>query len=126
MPLANELGGGTGEDIGDKEKGEGGLSKTTLGSISMVESSQPTHTLQKAASSIRNRTDYASLTMDQTEVVDSEILSAEEDEPRLYGSPPVSSAGGASDNTTDYVHDVAPEVPADTSIIQGSPIIRKS
>jgi len=131
-PSVNDLVESTGEDPHDKPRGEGCLSKTTLGSISMVESSQPTHTLQKAVSSMRNRTDYASLTMDQTEVVDSEILSAEEDESRLYaaGSPPVSSAGGTY-NTTNDVHDgdpadVAVEVPADVSTIQGSPIIRKS
>merc|ERR1719234_1197470 len=75
LPLANEL-----AESGDKNREGGGLSKTTIGSISMVESSQPTHTLQKAVSSLRNRTDYASLTMDQTEVVDSVILSAEDDE----------------------------------------------
>merc|ERR1719234_3050885 len=75
LPLANEL-----AESGDMNMEERGLSKTTIGSISMVESSQPTHTLQKAVSSLRNRTDYASLTMDQTEVVDSVILSAEDDE----------------------------------------------
>ena len=123
--IAAELTRTTGDDIqATNEMEEESLSKTTLGSVSMVESSQHTHTLQKAASSIRNRTDYGSLTMDQTEVVDSEILSTEDEETRLVakGLPIVANA----DVTDKTLFGVLSNDDADVSAIEGSPIIRRS
>ena len=97
---------------------QGCLSKTTLGSVSMIESSQPVPTLQKAASSLRNHTNYNSIAMDQTETVDSEIFFAEEEERPDESTHPIGEENCSSNNSSDTAVVKAGEDIKDASVIQ--------
>ena len=89
----------------------------------MIESSQPVPTLQKAASSLRNHTNYNSIAMDQTETVDSEIFSAEEEERPDESTHPIGEENCSSNNSSDTAVVKAGEDIKDASVIEYSPII---
>merc|ERR1719233_2734444 len=76
------------------------LSNTTLTNISMIEASQPMRQLSKVLS-VNNRTDVNSLTMEQTTVVESDIVSANDD---------TDAMSDASDNLLDDQEDDKNEI----------------
>merc|ERR1719206_945950 len=83
----------------------------------------PMPTLQKAASSLRNHTNYNSIAMDQTETVDSEIFSAEEEERPDESAHPIGEENCSSNNSSDTAVVKAGEDIKDASVIENSPII---
>eukprot|EP00092_Neocalanus_flemingeri_P032360 GFUD01035183.1.p1 GENE.GFUD01035183.1~~GFUD01035183.1.p1 ORF type:complete len:1270 (-),score=392.62 GFUD01035183.1:426-4235(-) len=82
------------------------LSNTTLTSVSMIEASQPAHHMTKSVS-VNNRTDFNCRTMDQTSVVESDIVSANDDTDVM---------SDASDNLLDDQDDLLAEEPLDLPV----------
>lgn len=80
------------------------LSNTTLSSVSMVEASQPSHPSITKLMSVNNKTDFNSLSMDQTSVVESDIVSANDD---------TDAMSEASDNLLEDQEDPSVEEPLD-------------
>ena len=74
-------------------------------------------------SSIRNHTNYNSIAMDQTETVDSEIFSAEEEERPDESAHPIGEENCSPNNSSDTGVVKAREDIKDASVIENSPII---
>ena len=74
-------------------------------------------------SSIRNHTNYNSIAMDQTETVESEIFSAEEEERPDESTHPIGEENCSSNNCSDTAVVKAGEDIKDASVIEYSPII---